>query len=105
MMDQETLFDVRSADLKLRVRLYAVSVEKLERSVRQTWRCRCFMSKDIQVGGWDAVLRVGAEPLHPNKDRCVEAIFLSEDGAEHVRRAGRVYLWDRAFVGKALVVN
>ncbi len=50
-------------------------------------------------------MQLGDEPFEPGTERRVGFVFLSDEGAETMKRAGRFYLWDGRFVGEASVVR
>ncbi len=60
---------------------------------------------DLQQGAWDAHMQLGDEPFEPGTARRVGFVFLTEDGASTMKRAGRFFLWDGRFVGEASVVS
>jgi hypothetical protein len=44
------------------------------------------------------------EPFEPGTERRVGFVFLTEDGAQAMKRAGRFFLWEGRFVGEAKVI-
>ena len=55
--------------------------------------------------GYDALPLLGDEPLMPGSERRLGFLFLSEDGAEAIRRAGKFFLWEGGFIGEGSVVS
>lgn len=56
--------------------------------------------------GWDAILLLRDEPLHPGETRRIGFVFLSGvKAAERLRAAGRFYLWEGGFFGEAVVAD
>ena len=98
-------WQTRTPDLVADVRLYPTKDGGKEAEVRLGYGCPCFASKELNEGGWSARLQLGDEPLQPDDERRVGFVFLSDDGAERMKQAGRFYLWDGRFIGEAAVVG
>jgi len=49
-------------------------------------------------------LQLDDEAFEPGTCRRVGFIFLSPEGAETMKRAGRFFLWEGGFVGEAVVI-
>jgi hypothetical protein len=61
------------------------------------------VSQEQPFSGYDG-WPVLDEPLLPGEERtAVPFVFLSPEGAEAVRLAGRFYLWEGGFIGEAFV--
>ena len=50
-------------------------------------------------------MQLGDEPFEPGPERRVGFVFLTDEGASTMKRAGRFFLWDGRFVGEASVVS
>jgi hypothetical protein len=96
---------MRTPDLVADVRLYATSEGGKARPVRSGYGCPCFVEPDLGVGGWDARMQLADEPFKPGTERRVGFVFLTEDGAETMKQAGRFFLWGGRFAGEATVVR
>ena len=69
------------------------------------WGCPCMASKTPPLLGYDG-WPLFDEPMVPGEHRRLGFVFmLGEEAAEVFRRAGTFYLWERRFVGEAVVVN
>ena len=85
------------------------------------WGCPCWPAISQPVAGSDGRLQpprsdptaapvmydgfplLGDAPLLPGQALRLVFVFLSPDAPEQLRRAGRFYLWEGAFVGVATV--
>ena len=94
----------RTPDLVADVRLYSTSEGGKTRAAGVGYGCPCFVEPDLRVGGWDARMQLGEEPFEPGTERRVGFVFLTDEGAETMKRAGRFFLWEGRFVGEASVV-
>jgi hypothetical protein len=63
------------------------------------------ISKEQPLEGWDAWPQLGDEWLHPGETRRLGFVFLSPEGVETMRHAGKFYLWEGGFIGEANVVS
>ena len=52
---------------------------------------------------WDAWPQLGDDWLQLGETRRVGFVFLSPEGAETMRRAGKFYLWEGGIIGEATV--
>jgi len=95
----------REPDLIADVRLYTSKEGGRRSAIVREYRCPCFLSMDPQQGGWDARIQLGDEPFEPGTERRVGFVFLSPEGADAMRSAGRFYLWEGRFVGEAKVIS
>jgi hypothetical protein len=50
-------------------------------------------------------MQLGREPFQPGTERRVGFVFLTEEGAETMKQAGRFFLWEGRFIGEASVVR
>ena len=87
------------------VKLYSPEIGGKTVAAQFGWGCPCFASKNEAGGGWDARLQLGDDPFEPGTERRVGFAFLSQDGAEAMKRQGRFYLWEGRFIGEATVVD
>jgi hypothetical protein len=71
------------------------------------WGCPCVVpDQDMTYPDvWDALFQLGDEPLRPGEKRRVGLVFLTPEGAEKMRRAGRFLLWEGRIIGEARVVQ
>ena len=95
----------RRPDLVADVRLYATSAGGKTQAARFGYGCPCFVEPDLRVVGWDARMQLDDTPLEAGTERRVGFVFLSREGAETMKRAGRFFLWDGRFIGEATVVR
>lgn len=69
------------------------------------WGCPCMVSQQRPLSGYDG-WPILSEPLQPGEKRAaVPFVFLSSEGAEVMRKAGRFYLWEGKFIGEAVIVS
>lgn len=69
------------------------------------WGCPCMVSQQRPLSGYDGWL-ILSEPLQPGEKRAaVPFVFLSSEGADVMRKAGRFYLWEGKFIGEAVIVS
>ncbi len=54
--------------------------------------------------GYDARLQLGEASLAPGSSRRIGFVFLSPEGADTIREAGRFYLWEGRAIGEAVIV-
>lgn len=94
----------RTPDLEAEVLLYPAEGGGRSTPALLGWGCSCFTSKDGSQGGWDARLQLGDEPFFPGTQQRVGFVFLSAEGADTMRKAGRFFLWEGHIVGEATVV-
>ena len=87
------------------VRLYATDEGGKTQPALPGWGCPCMVSMMEPLSGYDAWPLLGEEPLKPGERRQVGFVFLSQEGAETMKRAGRFYLWEGRFVGEAVVTS
>jgi hypothetical protein len=69
------------------------------------WGCPCMISKEDPLVGWDAWPLLGDSTLEPGDERQLGFVFLALEGLEHIRAAGKFYLWEGRFIGEATVVS
>ena len=98
-------WQTRTPDLVADVQFYATIDGGKKCTALLGWGCSCFTSKDTRPRGWDARLQLGDEPFAPGTERRVGFVFLSPEGAETMKRAGRFYLWEGRFIGEAQVAS
>jgi hypothetical protein len=97
-------WETRTPDLIADVRLYLSDQGGRSAAARRGYGCPLFTAKDTGLGGWDARMQLGDEPFEPGTERRVGFIFLTQEGLETIKEAGRFYLWEGSFVGEATVV-
>ena|SRR5437870_8071287 len=69
------------------------------------WGCPCMISQQQPLSGYDGWM-VLDEPIIPGEERAkVPFVFLSSEGGEVMRKAGRFFLWEGGFIGEATVVS
>lgn len=66
--------------------------------------CPCLVSQERPVKGYDARLLLGGRPMSPGERRQAGMKFLTPEGAEAIRSAGKFYLWERGIIGEGQVV-
>ncbi|CAH1672536.1 conserved hypothetical protein [Hyphomicrobiales bacterium] len=98
-------WQTRAPDLVADVRLYTTQEGGRTSAALLGYGCPCFTSKDLARGGWDARLQLGDEPFEPGTQRRVGFVFLTPEGADAIRRAGRFYLFETRFVGEGTVIS
>ena len=69
------------------------------------WGCPCSASRTSPWTGYDAWPLLDDDPINPGDRRRLGFVFLSDEGLETMRRAGRFFLWELGFVGEATVVE
>jgi hypothetical protein len=62
------------------------------------------VSKETPLVGWDAWPLLGDATLEPGDECKLGFVFLTVEGLEHIRAAGKFYLWEGGFIGEATVV-
>lgn len=98
-------WQTRTPDLVADVRLYAAAEGGRASAALPGYGCPCFASRDRRQGGWSARLQLDDQAFEPGTERRVGFVFLSPEGAELMKQAGRFYLWDARFIGEATVVG
>lgn len=93
------------SNLMADVRLYSVQDGGKARPALPGYRCPLFTSKDTSLGGWEAQMQLTDGPFEAGTERRVGFVFLTEQGADAIRRAKRFYLWEGQFIGEATVVG
>jgi hypothetical protein len=104
-------FQSRAADLRRMkpalvadVHLYETADGGKDISALPGWGCPCVARRVQPISGFDG-WPVLDEPLQPGERRAnVPFVFLTPEGADSMREAGRFYLWEGRFVGEATVV-
>lgn len=110
--DQPDPLDERAATLKrmtpefvANVQLYTTAEGGRQQAARPGWGCPCMVSHEQPLAGYDG-WPVLDEPLRPGERRDgVAFVFLSPEGGEAMRKAGRFYLWEGKFIGEAVVIS
>lgn len=87
------------------LQLYSTADGGKQIAARPGWGCPCLVSQQRPLSGYDG-WPVLSEPLQPGEMRtAVPFVFLSPEGADAMRKAGRFYLWEGRFIGEAVVVT
>lgn len=87
------------------IQLYCTADGGRQIAARPGWGCPCLISQQRPLYGYDG-WPVLSEPLQPGDKRsAVPFVFLSPEGADVMRKAGRFYLWEGKFIGEAVVVS
>ncbi|WP_234030285.1 hypothetical protein [Erythrobacter mangrovi] len=69
------------------------------------WGCLCRLGEGLDQPGYIAWPLL-EEPLQPgDKRENVGFVFLSAEGADVMRNAGKFYLWDSGLIGEVSVVD
>ena len=55
--------------------------------------------------GYDGWPQLGNVSLNPGDERRLGFVFLNQEGAAAMRRAGTFYLWEGGFIGVAHIVD
>ena len=97
-------WETAKPDLVADVRLYLSEEGGKSAAAVRGYGCPLFTTKDTSLGGWDARMQLGDEPFPPGTERRVGFVFLTQEGSQKVKIAGRFYLWDGGFVGEGTVV-
>ncbi|MCJ2188620.1 hypothetical protein [Novosphingobium beihaiensis] len=103
-------FHSRAADLRrlkpaliADVQLYETADGGKKMAALPGWGCPCVTTKDEPISGYDG-WPILDEPLEPGEMRAsVPFVFLTPEGADLMRKAGRFYLWEGRFVGEAIL--
>jgi hypothetical protein len=90
-------------DLIADVRLYTPEEGGRTTQIRPTFRCPCAAANVSPAMMHSAQLLLGDEPMGPGECRRVGFAFLTAEGADAMRRAGKFYLWDGTFFAEALI--
>jgi hypothetical protein len=98
-------WETRIPDIVADVRLYATSQGGKAQAARSGYGCPCFPKPDLGGTGWDARMQLKGELFEPGTERRVGFVFLTEEGAETIKRAGHFFLWEGRFIGEATVVG
>ena len=87
------------------LQLYSTADGGKQIAAEPGWGCPCVVSQQRPLSGYDGWPFL-SEPLQPGEKRAaVPFVFLSSEGADVMRKAGRFYLWDGKFVGEAVIVS
>jgi hypothetical protein len=92
-------------DLIAEVRLYAPDQGGRTTPIRSTFRCPCAVTNVKPAMMHSAELLLGSEPMNPGQSRRLGFAFLTPDGADAMRQAGKFYLWDGRFFAEAVIVQ
>ena len=92
----------RKPELVADLRLYTTEEGGRQGPVPPGWGCPTMTSPEGP--GWDAWPQLGDEWLQLGETRRVGFVFLSPEGAETMRTAGKFYLWEGGIKGEAIVV-
>jgi hypothetical protein len=95
----------RGPDLTADVRLYRADEGGRSTELRATLRCPCAATNAKPEMMYSAELQLGTETLKPGDRKRIVFAFLTTEGAEAMRRAGKFYLWDGKFFAEATVVE
>lgn len=112
MTEMQNPYAERAASLKAmepqlvaNVRLYATEDGGKSVPAYPGWGCPCLVSQEQPISGYDG-WPILNDPILPGQERKdVGFVFLSPEGAEAMRRAGRFHLWEGKFIGEASVVG
>ena len=91
-------------DLIADVRLYTASEGGVSHPIRATFRCPCSVTNINPPNMHTAELLLGSEPMHPGERRRIGFVFLTSEGADAMRKAGKFYIWNGRFFGEATIV-
>lgn len=87
------------------VRLYATDDGGKAYPAHPGWGCPRMVTKEHPLSGYDG-WPILDDPMQPGEVRkAVGFVFLSTEGADVMRRAGRFHLWEGKFIGEASVVG
>jgi hypothetical protein len=92
-------------DLIADVRLYAPDEGGRNNQIRATFRCPCAVTNINPAMMHSAQLLLGSEPMSPGESRRIGFAFLTTEGADAMRQAGKFYLWDGKFFAEAVIVE
>ena len=92
-------------DLIADLRLYMPEEGGRTNQIRPTFRCPCAVTNVKPAMMHTVELLLGSEPMSPGESRRIEFSFLTLNGADAMRRAGKFYLWDGAFFAEAVIVQ
>lgn len=68
--------------------------------------CLLMTSRDLPYSGWDGLLLLRDQPMHPGERRRLGFVFLTPESALPVfRQAERFYLWDGRFIGEGTIAS
>jgi len=95
--------NARTPDLIADVTLYKLEDGGRRGPAPPGWGCPTMTSPGKP--GWDAWPQLGEEWLQLGDTRRVGFVFLSPEGAETMRTAGKFYLWEAGIKGEATVVS
>jgi hypothetical protein len=88
------------------VTLYSTSLGGRKSPAPPGWGCPCCCSKSSPIVGYDGWPLLEDPPLAPGDQRRLGFVFLSGNEAIEVfRKAGKFFLWERGFIGEAIVVE
>lgn len=104
-MERAELIASMTPQLHADVTLYPTSDNGKSVPALPGWGCPCMVAKMQLLVGYDGFPQLGDQPLRPGDQRRLGFVFLSPEGAETMRRAGRFYLWEGKFIGEAQVVT
>ncbi|KTF69641.1 hypothetical protein ATB93_07950 [Sphingomonas sp. WG] len=66
--------------------------------------CLLIVSKEQPISGWDSLLLLRDQPLHPGERRRIGFAFLSpEQAVPALAEAGHFYLWDGRIIGEGSI--
>jgi hypothetical protein len=103
-MTEPEAWQTRTPDLLADVRLYSTTDGGKDRAALPGYGCPCFISREPGQPGWDARMQL-TTPFEPGTERRVGFVFLTSEGAETMRKAGKFFLWDGRIVGEAAIVR
>lgn len=67
--------------------------------------CVLMTNRELPYSGWDALLLLRDQPLHPGERRRLGFVFLTPESAVPIfSQAERFFLWDGRFIGEGLII-
>ena len=91
-------------DLVADVRFYPASEGGPTQPVRANLRCDCAVTNHNPGMMHTAELLLGTEPMDSGDSRRTGFVFLTNEGADAMRKTGTFYLWKGRFFGEATIV-
>jgi hypothetical protein len=68
--------------------------------------CLLIVATEKPLSGWDSLLLLHDEPLHPGERRRLGFAFLSpENAVPALAKSGRFYLWEGRAIGEGTIVS
>ena len=93
---------MREPDLFANVSLYLPEFGGRTKPVTSDFRVPCKVSRTA-TNAWDVRMYFDGGPIHAGETRRVGLLFLTSEGEQAIRKAGKFFIWEGRIVGEGAV--